>query len=305
VKHKKPNVLPITHKGADTLIRNAYEMAGTEQLSLWKDAIPGLRLGTSAFTAAGWEDAFYPPAMKPRDYLTYYSTKFNTVEVDSTFYRTPSASTFNGWYEKTPPGFIFALKIPQVITHEKVLVGCDAEFDEFIGRADLLQEKLGPMVFQFPYFNKKAFKSCGEFLWRLNIFMAKLPKLGDYKFAVEIRNASWLDAKFAATLRGHGVALVLQDQAWMPRPSVLFEKFDPITASFTYIRWLGDRKGIEERTKTWDKTIVNRNAEMEEWVEICRRIYKRKIQIYAYANNHYAGFAPETVKLFRKMWETH
>lgn len=63
-----------------------------------------LHIGTSAFTAAGWEQAFYPAGMKAADYLRYYATKFNTVEVDSTFYRTPSVATVNGWERKTPRG---------------------------------------------------------------------------------------------------------------------------------------------------------------------------------------------------------
>ena len=110
---------------------------------------PGLLLGTSAFTAAGWEGTFYPPGMKPRDYLSFYATQFKTVEVDSTFYRTPSVSTVTGWYEKTPPDFIFAAKVPRVVTHEKILVNCEAEFEEFLDRMDLLDEKLGPLLFQF------------------------------------------------------------------------------------------------------------------------------------------------------------
>jgi hypothetical protein len=87
----------------------------------------------------------------------------------------------------------------------------------------------------------------------------------------------------------------------MPRPAQLFEKFDPITADFTYIRWLGDRKGIEERTKTWDVVIVDRRTELSEWAEIVRKVHKRRIQIFAYANNHYAGHDPATVEMFRKM----
>src|SRR5271166_6474981 len=106
---------------------------------------PEIRLGTSAFTAAGWEGKFYPAGMKPADYLTYYATKFDTVEVDSTFYRTPSASTVKGWARKTPDNFIFAVKVPHVITHEKALVDCDAEFNGFVDTMDLLGEKLGPM----------------------------------------------------------------------------------------------------------------------------------------------------------------
>jgi uncharacterized protein YecE (DUF72 family) len=80
-----------------------------------------IRIGTSAFTAAGWESAFYPTGMKPADCLTYYATKFDTVEVDSTFYRAPSVATVNGWARKVPEGFILAAKVPQIVTHEKIL----------------------------------------------------------------------------------------------------------------------------------------------------------------------------------------
>jgi len=260
---------------------------------------PGIHLGTSAFTAAGWEDSFYPPGMKPADYLTYYATKFDTVEVDSTFYRAPSPATVNGWARKTPESFIFSVKVPQAITHEKMLAGAEAEFKQFIETMDLLGPKLGPLVLQFPYFNRTKFKSGGEFMKLLAAFIQKFPK--DHSFAVEIRNRSWLDARFADTLRSSNVALVLQDHSWMPRPAQLFEKFDPITADFTYIRWLGDRKGIEAQTKTWDAVIVDRSGELREWVEIVRKVHKRRIQIFAYANNHYAGHAPATVELFRDM----
>src|SRR5580692_10240687 len=115
-----------------------------------------LRIGTSAFTAAGWPGTFYPEGLPEREYLTYYATKFDTVEVDSTFYRSPSPSTVKGWNAKTPPGFVFAAKVPHAITHEKALVDCDAEFGQFIEVMDNLGEKLGPLLFQFGYFNKKA-----------------------------------------------------------------------------------------------------------------------------------------------------
>jgi len=88
----------------------------------------------------------------------------------------------------------------------------------------------------------------------------------------------------------------------MPRPAQWFEKFDPITADFTYVRWLGDRKEIEKETKVWDKIIVDRTAELSEWADILGKVYKRKVQIYTYANNHYAGFGPATVGMFRDLW---
>ena len=101
---------------------------------------PGLLLGTSAFTANGRAGAFYPPGMKPHDFLSYYARQFKTVEIDSTYYGTPSESTVTSWYEKTLPGFVFAAKVPQVVMHEKVLKDCEAEFDEFIDWVGLLAE---------------------------------------------------------------------------------------------------------------------------------------------------------------------
>jgi uncharacterized protein YecE (DUF72 family) len=259
-----------------------------------------IRLGTSAFTAAGWAGTFYPQGLPEREYLSYYATQFDTVEVDSTFYREPSLSTVKGWYSKTPPGFLFAAKVPRTITHEKVLRDCDEELDQFLKVMDALGEKLGPLLFQFGYFNKKAFAGVQDFLALLVPFLKKLPK--GYRFAVEIRNKTWLTPQFVEALRPRGVALALIDQAWMPRPAQWFEKLDPITADFAYVRWLGDRKDIEEQTKIWSKTIVDRSTELSEWVKILKAVQKRKIQIFAYANNHYAGYGPATIENFRELW---
>jgi uncharacterized protein YecE (DUF72 family) len=259
-----------------------------------------LRLGTSAFTAAGWPGTFYPPDMKPADYLSFYAQHFDTVEVDSTYYRIPSLDITRSWHAKTPKNFLFALKIVQTITHEKVLVDCDEELKHFLAAADALGEKRGPLLFQFPYFNKKAFSTVDDFLARLVPFLKKLPR--GYKFAVEVRNKNWLAPKFVDTLRERGIALALIDHPWMPRPKEIVAKLDPITADFTYIRWLGDRKGIEEQTKTWDKTIVNRRRELEEWAEAIRKFNQRSVDIFAFANNHYGGHAPDTVRQFIEIW---
>src|SRR6266850_8575754 len=73
-----------------------------------------IRIGTSAFTAAGWVGSFYPKGMKSTEYLSFYATKFDAVELDNTFYATPAVSTVKGWYAKTPPGFLFGAKVPQI-----------------------------------------------------------------------------------------------------------------------------------------------------------------------------------------------
>jgi uncharacterized protein YecE (DUF72 family) len=256
-----------------------------------------LRIGTSSFTANGWRGTFYPPGTKPADYLSFYATKFDAVEVDSTFYGTPSVSTVKAWNAKTPPGFVFAAKVPQVITHEKVLVDCDAEFNEFIKVMDNLDDKLGPFLLQFGFFNTTVFPGVNDFLGRLRPFLKKIPT--DHKFAVEIRNKKWLVPQFVEALREHGIALALTDQSWMPRPAQWFEKFDPITADFTYVRWLGDRKDIEAKTEVWNKLVVDRSAELTEWANVLRKL---KVQVYVYANNHYAGYSPATVEMFRNLW---
>jgi uncharacterized protein YecE (DUF72 family) len=258
-----------------------------------------IHLGTSAFTAAGWPGTFYPEGLKPAEYLSHYAGEFHTVEVDSTFYRAPSPSAVRGWYAKTPPNFIFAAKVPQEITHEKVLVDCTAELKRFLGAMDQLGEKLGPLLFQFPYFNRAKFKTGAEFLALLEPFLVTLPR--GYRFAVEIRNKAWLDDRLLDLLRRRGVALALIDHPWLPRPLELLRRIDPITADFTYIRWLGDRKAIEEQTKTWDKTIIDRAAQLREWVNVVYKFTGRGIVVFAYANNHYAGHAPATIRLFGKL----
>ena len=96
--------------------------------------------------------------------------------------------------------------------------------------------------------------------------------------------------------------MALTDTSFMPRPWEMKEKVDLITADFTYVRWLGDRKGIEKQTKTWDKVIVDRRADLLEWVDLLRKVHEKRIQILAFANNHYAGHGPATVKLFLDLW---
>jgi uncharacterized protein YecE (DUF72 family) len=88
----------------------------------------------------------------------------------------------------------------------------------------------------------------------------------------------------------------------MPRPGEWFQTIDPVTSNFTYVRWLGDRRGIEAQTKIWNKIIIDRQAELSEWVGVLEKVCERKVPTYAYANNHYAGYSPATVEMFRNLW---
>ena len=281
-------------------------MAETQnQLSLFEAVgSPGdnqLLLGTSSWTGEGWVGSFYPAGSKPADFLPFYAGHFRTVEVDSTFYRIPAANAVKQWRDRTPKGFIFAAKVPQVITHEKVLVDAERDLKDFLDVMDLLGDRLGPLLLQFPYFNRQKFRGVGFFLERLQPFLDNLPK--QYRWVVEIRNKTWLSEKLYSVLRQHGVALALVDQAWMPRPHEYFEAGDPVTANFSYIRWIGDRKGIEEKTQRWDQVIIDREDDMQIWIPIIRQLLKRRIQVMGFFNNHYAGFAPGSIKLFNEIWE--
>src|SRR6266567_9250672 len=98
----------------------------------------------------------------------------------------------------------------------------------------LLSHRVGPIIFQFPFFDRWKFPKQDSFLAVLASFLKKLP--ADHKFVVEIRNKTWLDAKFADVLREHNVALALNNTSFMPRPWEMKEKFDLVTADFAYVR---------------------------------------------------------------------
>jgi uncharacterized protein YecE (DUF72 family) len=272
------------------------------EIQLSSPRISSLRLGTSSWSSEDWVGSFYPPGTPPADYLGVYAQHFDTVEVDSTYYRIPAEAMVRNWGARTPPGFTFAAKFPQVITHEKVMHDCGGEIAEFLRVMSLLEDRLGPLLLQFPYFSKKAFASPEDFLVRLIPFLESLP-LG-FKYALEVRNKYWVNACFLNVLRKYGIAYALIDHPWMTPASQLAVELDVVTADFTYIRWLGDRRGIEEKTQRWDRVIVDREEEMRVWIPMIRGLLKRRIQVMGYFNNHYAGFAPGSIELFGNVWNS-
>ncbi|HEY4900044.1 MAG TPA: DUF72 domain-containing protein [Terriglobales bacterium] len=258
-----------------------------------------LVVGSCSFTAQGWEKSFYPPGMKKAAYLNFYAEQFQSVEVDATFYGVPSEKTVRRWYEQTPENFVFACKVPQSITHDSFLVDCDEQCREFVNVMSGLQHKLGPMLFQFPYFSRKASVRPEEFLYRLRAFLPKLPS--EFRFALEIRNKDWVRPELLDLLRKHKVAFALIDHPWMSRPSELMRIGESVTADFVYVRLLGDRFAIEEIAKTWEKTVVDRSRELMEWSAVVDQLLARGMKVYTYVNNHFAGHSPETLRQFLEL----
>jgi uncharacterized protein YecE (DUF72 family) len=116
-----------------------------------------LRLGTSAWSSPSWVGVFYPQGTNPADYLVRYAEKYGCVEIDSTFYRIPSVSMIRKWYVDTPKGFLFAAKVPQVITHEKVIEDCEEDVAAFLKAMSRLKEKLGALLLQFSLLQQESF----------------------------------------------------------------------------------------------------------------------------------------------------
>jgi uncharacterized protein YecE (DUF72 family) len=169
----------------------------------WGCPMHPVRVGTCGWSYKEWSGVFYPDALTAGEFLSSYAERYPVVEVDNTFYHSPSRKTVEGWRDKTPDGFAFSLKVPQVITHEKVLVDCRDEVRTFLTAARVLGDKLLCCVLQFGYFNRKAFTGLDAFLARLEPFLDAWPR--DVPLAVEVRNKAWVTPKLADCLRARQV----------------------------------------------------------------------------------------------------
>jgi len=274
---------------------------------------PFVHIGTSSFSEKDWVGPFYPEGTKPRDFLKIYAEHYGAVEIDATYYAVPARKAVESWAAKTPEDFVICAKFPRSIVHcgegpkpdaTKILLAEHTyeERDRFLDVISNLGSRIGPLVLQFPYFSKEIFPKAGEFIDRLDRFLADLPT--DYRYAVEIRNRYWLKSSFANLLKNHNVALVLVDQSWMPMADEVEKLFDPVTTDFCYIRLLGDRREIEAITKSWDKEVIDRSERLERWADYIFRLHQKQVRTYIFINNHYAGHAPATLRrleeLFRK-----
>ncbi len=247
-----------------------------------------IRLGTQGWNYDAWVGPFYPVDTRSPDYLTVYSRAFDTVEVDSTFYAIPPVKTIRGWYERTPPGFTFALKMPQEISHERRLRDAGPVAEEFFDRARELYDKLGPVLIQLgPDFGPSELPALANLL-------PTLPR--DIKFAVEFRHRGWINDGVVALLAEHGIALAITDARWIPRKQMLALAARP-TASFTYIRWMGANRDIVD----YSRIQIDRVRELEQWSDVLTTLSKVKVKVYGYVNNHYAGHSPQSVRELQRM----
>jgi uncharacterized protein YecE (DUF72 family) len=261
--------------------------------------------GTSSWSEKSWVGPFYPEGTRPADMLAFYATQFPTVEADTTYYRIPPREMVRGWRTKTPEGFVVSAKFPRSVVHGGEGIAPDAtklldwsvvggDVERFLDAMSELGPKQGPLVVQLPYLNRSAFASVEPFLERLDAFLEWLPS--GPRYGIEVRNKNWIEEPLLALLRKRNMALVLVDIAYMPHPALLAERLDLVTSDFVYARLIGDRKAVEEKTETFDRIVLDQSEKLARWAELLEHLGSRVRETFAYANNHYAGFGPATIR---------
>lgn len=230
-------------------------------------------LGTSGWSYKEWEGSFYRKGEKRK--LRAYARIFQTVEIDSTWYRYPSKGTVMGWVRYSPPDFVFTAKMPKIITHEKKL-GLESDvqedLDAFLEIMQPLQlnGKLGCLLIQLPPGYEYNHENLEAFFEMLS---------PQFKFAVEFRNPSWMRNETWRLLKKYGVAYTNVDEPLLP-PEV------HITTDFAYFRWHGRGE------RPWFNYRYNKE-EIEPWVPKVLKASKQVKRVYGYFNNHFHGYAPE------------
>jgi uncharacterized protein YecE (DUF72 family) len=238
--------------------------------------VSSLHIGTSGWHYAHWKGPFYPPELPSEEWLGFYSQRFATVEINNTFYQLPDAQTFQQWHDTVPPSFEFAVKASRYITHMKKLKDPQGPVDQFLGSIEVLDDRLGPVLFQLP-------PNWNLNVGRLRSFLEILPPAGSYAF--EFRNPSWFDSRVYGMLSEFDVAFCIHDMAKQPSPRV-------VTARTVYVRFHGpdgQYQGCYD-----NQTLAGWAGAFSTWL-------RQQKQVYAYFNNDQQGFAPHNAQALLEM----
>jgi len=235
-------------------------------------------IGTSGWHYDDWRGRFYPEKLPKTQWLEFYARYFPTLELNNTFYRLPKETVFNKWYDSSPDGFIFSVKVSRFITHIKRLQDCDEALSNFMSRVALLKEKLGPLLYQLP----PGLHRDDDIL--IN-FLANLPR--ELKHAIEFRHESWLTEDVFDILRQHKVGFCVFDMPSLTSPLAA-------TADFAYIRFHGS-DSLYSSCYT--------DEEMADWAEKIAKLAENLESVYIYFNNDIAGYALQNAATIRKYLE--
>ena len=233
-----------------------------------------VHIGTSGWNYDHWKELFYKKDCPKSKWLQFYAEYFDTVEVNATFYRSMSYKTYENWREKTPNGFIFAVKANRYITHIKRLKDVEESFKRLLIELDGLKEKLGPILFQLPpslTFDAELFDA----------FCGYLP--GNRYIAIEARHPSWLDQIALSSLKRHNIAWCISDSAGR------YPYHEAITSSFIYIRLHGS------------KQLYRSEYSEDELQILARKIIKWDKDTYIYFDNDAEGHAPKNALKLKEL----
>ena len=234
-----------------------------------------VRVGTSGWVYNHWREVFYPRELRQADWFGYYAREFDTVEINYSFYRLPSAATFDRWREQAPPGFLYAVKASRFLTHLKKLKEPEEPLQRFFERASRLGTTLGPVLYQLPP------------RWHVNLarfehFLAVLPQ--GYAHVVEFRDASWLIEDVFQLMERYGVAHCIHDMRPLRVPL-------RITAPPVYIRFHGDpAHGGDYQLATLEACA----RRIDDW-------RGQRLDVFVYFNNDIHGYALEDAKTLRRL----
>lgn len=236
-----------------------------------------IRIGTSGYHYKHWLGTFYPPKTPASKMLAHYARHFDTLELNNSFYRLPTAAAFASWRDATPDNFVFAVKASRFITHNKKLKDPENALDNILARAQHLGKKLGPVLFQLPPH------------WKLNIgrleaLLEILPR--DVRYAFEFRETSWITPEVYRLLRRYNAAFCVYELAGYQTPI-------EITADFTYVHLHGPDAGKYQGSYS--------DAKLRGWAERIDRWTTTLQAIYVYFDNDQAGYAAQNAMTLRKM----
>jgi uncharacterized protein YecE (DUF72 family) len=223
-------------------------------------------IGTSGWHYDDWRSRFYPEKLPKTKWLEFYARHFPTVELNNSFYRLPSENAFTNWYGSSPTGFIFAVKMSRFITHIKRLQDCGEAVENFVHRARILGEKLGPLLYQLPSSFHRHDKT-------LSLFLKNLPR--GFKHVIEFRHRSWLNEEVFQILQEYNTGLCVFDMPSLTCPL-------RATADFAYIRFHGS-EGLYSTCYS--------DEELAGWAKRIAELARSLDTVYIYFNNDVSGFA--------------
>jgi uncharacterized protein YecE (DUF72 family) len=236
----------------------------------------GIHIGTSGWHYDHWRGPFYPEDLSKDNFLSFYADRFQTVEINNSFYQLPTKGTLEKWRDGVQSGFVFAVKASRYITHMKKLKDPERTLSPFLEVIQVLKPKLGPILFQLP-------PRWGFNLERLKAFLDVLP--AGHKYAFELRNPSWHDPRAYEAMAERGAAFCMYELAGTRSPK-------EVTAGFVYIRLHGPDGAYQGQYST---------ESLSGWAGAISAWARQGREVFCYFDNDEAGYAPRDALRLQEM----